>query len=159
MPVMNTDLKSQITSTSSSNTERIAAQIGKNLHGGEVIELVSDLGGGKTVFVKGLASGAGSKDDVTSPTFTISKIYNCSKFAIHHFDFYRLSDPGVVALELKEVMQDPKIVVAIEWANIVDNVLPADRLRVEIAQTGNDSRILKICYPANLSYLIKGVNA
>lgn len=154
---MNTDLNLPIKSTSSNNTERIAKLIGKNLRGGEVIEIVSDLGGGKTVFVKGLASGTSSDDEVTSPTFTISKVYKCSKFNIYHFDFYRLNDAGIVALELKEVMQDSKNVVAIEWANIVKNVLPPKRLRVKIDQTGNNSRLLNISYPSELAYLLSGV--
>ena len=154
---MSTDLKYQIKSTSSNNTEKIAARIGKNLRGKEVVELASDLGGGKTVFAKGLACGAGSKDDVTSPTFTISKVYNCPKFTIHHFDFYRLNDAGIVALELQEVLGDPKVVTVIEWAGIVENVLPANRMRVEIEQTSDESRKITFKVPKTLDYLLKSL--
>ena len=63
-----------ITSTSIEDTERIAALLGSNLRGGELIELASDLGGGKTTFTRGLVRGGGSDDSVASPTFTISRV-------------------------------------------------------------------------------------
>jgi len=80
----------RITSESPEATEQLAEAIGRRLTGGEVIELVSDLGGGKTTFVRGLARGLGSADVVSSPTFTVSKVYKADKLELHHFDFYRL---------------------------------------------------------------------
>lgn len=157
MQDMSIDLTWQIKSISSDSTEAAAAQIGKNLVGGEVIELTSDLGGGKTVFVRGLARGAGSHDEPASPTFTISKVYSCSKFAIQHFDFYRLNDPGIVKLELKEIIGDPLFVTVIEWASIVTDVLPAKRLRIKIDNMGDDNRLLTIVSPPELSYLMEGI--
>jgi tRNA threonylcarbamoyladenosine biosynthesis protein TsaE len=154
---MNTGLTFQTNSTSSDFTEKLAAKIGKNLKGGEVVELISDLGGGKTVFAKGLATGAGSQDLVSSPTFTISKVYKCPKFEIHHFDFYRLSDPGVVKLELKEVIHDKKIVTVVEWANIVGKVLPQKHIKVDIKSSDENSRKIKITVPKSYSYLLEGV--
>ena len=65
----------KLSSNNAEQTELIAVAIGKRLRGGEMIELVSDLGGGKTTFTRGLARGAGSSDVVSSPTFTISKVY------------------------------------------------------------------------------------
>jgi tRNA threonylcarbamoyladenosine biosynthesis protein TsaE len=53
-------------------TVALGQKIGQQLQGGEVIELISDLGGGKTQLVRGLAAGMGSTDQVQSPTFTIS---------------------------------------------------------------------------------------
>lgn len=144
-------------STSSNNTEQIAEQIGRRLKGNETIVLSSDLGGGKTVFAKGLAKGAGSKDMVSSPTFTISKIYNCPNFKIQHFDFYRLDDPGIVSLELTEAIDDNKSVVVIEWVDIVKNVLPATYLHVIINQLGEARRQIKLNYPRKLNYLIKDI--
>jgi tRNA threonylcarbamoyladenosine biosynthesis protein TsaE len=155
---MSIGLNCQINSTSSKNTEKIAYQIGKNLHGGEVIELISDLGGGKTVFAKGLAQGAGSQDTVSSPTFTISKLYHSPHFDIHHFDFYRLSDPGIVSLELQEAIDDPKAVVIIEWADIVTGVLPAKRLTVKLTCTDENQRNIEIIGQQEMSYLLKGVD-
>lgn len=132
-------------------------RLGKALRGGEVIELVSDLGGGKTTFVRGLARGAGSKDKVGSPTFTISKVYNAPHFDIHHFDFYRLPDPGLVANELAEVLGDEHIVTVIEWADVVSHVLPNNRIHIEIKQTPDGARELKFHASQTLTYLLEAV--
>jgi tRNA threonylcarbamoyladenosine biosynthesis protein TsaE len=146
-----------IKSINSTNTEQIAEQIGKNLKGGELIELISDLGGGKTMFVKGLAKGAASDDLVSSPTFTISKLYKCPYFDIRHFDFYRLVDPGIVSLELEEFIDDKKVVTIIEWADIVRGVLPEDRLKINIEIIGDYERMLHISYPEKFNYLLEGL--
>lgn len=157
MPVMSTDLKLLIKSFSSKNTEKIAEQIGINLVGGEVIVLESDLGGGKTVFVRGLARGAGSKEKVASPTFTISKVYKCKKFNLYHFDFYRLKDPGIIAIELKELISDKHNVVVIEWADIIKNILPKQALEIIIKNQDANNRDIIISYVINMGYLIKGI--
>jgi tRNA threonylcarbamoyladenosine biosynthesis protein TsaE len=124
------------------------------MRGGEVIELVSDLGGGKTAFVRGLASGMGSKDTVRSPSFTLSNQYRANRLTLYHFDFYRLKEPGIMKDELAEVLDDPQAVVAIEWADIVEDVLPAKKLTVRIKALDEQSRQLTFNYPDNLSYLV-----
>src|SRR5690606_30129333 len=125
---MSTAMTWEMQSTNLNDTWRLGEAVGRNLKGGEVVELISDLGGGKTAFVRGLAKGAGSKDDVASPTFTISRIYSGPKFDIHHYDFYRLSEPGVVRQELEESLADGQVVIAVEWAETVRDVLPENRL-------------------------------
>jgi tRNA threonylcarbamoyladenosine biosynthesis protein TsaE len=87
-------------------TVAFGERIGARLRGGEVIDLSSDLGGGKTTMMRGIARGAGSKDHVASPTFTISKEYDAGKLRIIHFDFYRLTEPGSMAMELADVVGD-----------------------------------------------------
>jgi len=154
MGYMSTDLTWQTVSTDLSGTMRLAEQVGRRLKGGEVIELVSDLGGGKTTFVRGLAKGMGSYDKVASPSFTISREYKAGNKTMYHFDFYRLQDPGLVANELAEVAADPQAVVVVEWADIVESVLPAQHLTVRIKSTGEDSREFSFTYPPVLSYLI-----
>lgn len=126
------------------------------MRGGEVLVLVSDLGGGKTAFVRGLTRGMGSQDHVASPTFTIMREYHspAGKPTLYHFDFYRLQEAGVVAAELEEFVHDPSAVVAIEWGAIVADVLPSERLEVHIERTGDTTRLLKLIYPESLSYLI-----
>ncbi|MEI6237743.1 MAG: tRNA (adenosine(37)-N6)-threonylcarbamoyltransferase complex ATPase subunit type 1 TsaE, partial [Candidatus Saccharibacteria bacterium] len=141
----------------SNNTEQIAELIGNNLIGGEIVVLASDLGGGKTVFAKGLARGAGSQDQVSSPTFTISKVYKCESFDLHHFDFYRLNDPGIIALELKEVIGDTQNVIVIEWADIIKNILPKHRMEVIIENEGGDKRGIILNYPAKIEYLVEAI--
>lgn len=119
-----------------------------------MIELSSDLGGGKTTFTRGLARGIGSKDHVSSPTFTISKVYQGDKLTIHHFDFYRLSEAGLITHELADVLGDPNIVIVVEWANIVEHVLPEKRLSIHIKTTSDDERKLTYNYPNQLEYLV-----
>ena len=114
--------------------------MGKRLQGGEVIELVSDLGGGKTTFVRGLARGIGSQDQVSSPTFTINNIYAGTTLKLYHFDFYRLFEPGIMREELAEILHEPEAITVVEWGGMVHDVLPADKLTITITATGETSR-------------------
>lgn len=122
-----------------------------------MIELVSDLGGGKTTFVRGLARGLRSADRVASPTFTISKVYQAADKQLHHFDFYRLHEAGIIADELAEVVDDPQNITVVEWGDIVQNVLPAKRLTITIHRTGDDSRDIMVHYPDALHYLVEAM--
>jgi tRNA threonylcarbamoyladenosine biosynthesis protein TsaE len=136
-------------------TEQLAEKIGGSLRGGEVIELVSDLGGGKTTFVRGLVRGLGSEDKVASPTFTISKLYRTAQLEVHHFDFYRLHEAGIIADELAEVACDPDVVTVVEWAEVVKHVLPEGRLTITITQTPEGNRDIVFEAPAALDYLVE----
>lgn len=147
----------QAKTENSQATEDLAARLGQRLRGGEVIELVSDLGGGKTTFTRGLAKGFGSDDHVASPTFTVSKVYKAGKKEFHHFDFYRLAEPGIMAHELQDLVGDPEIVVVVEWGEAVQHVLPADRLAVRLERSGEDSREITFDAPENLAYLLEGL--
>jgi tRNA threonylcarbamoyladenosine biosynthesis protein TsaE len=151
---MSTALTWQTESTSLEATGKLAANLGSKLRGGEVIELVSDLGGGKTTFVRSLAKGMGSDDNVSSPTFTLSNEYQAGKLTLHHFDFYRLSEPGIMRDELAEILAEPQAVTVIEWAGIVEDVLPLERLTIRIKATGENSREFSFEYPESLGYLI-----
>jgi tRNA threonylcarbamoyladenosine biosynthesis protein TsaE len=142
---------------SAEQTEQLAAGLGTHLRGGETIELVSDLGGGKTTFTRGLVRGTGSSDHVGSPTFTLSREYTAPTFTLAHFDFYRLHEAGIVADELAEVVGDPKYVAVVEWGDIVHDVLPQERLTIRFARTGEDARTLTFEYPPVLEYLLGGL--
>lgn len=123
--------------------KQLAAQIGRLVSGGEVIELVGDVGSGKTTFTKGLAAGMGVDEDVQSPSFTISRVYDLSDgLRLAHYDFYRLSDAGIMADELSETIHDDKSVTVIEWAGLVGAVLPDDRLTVRFSSPTDDTREL-----------------
>lgn len=156
---MNTEPILQMHTTSSEQTEQLAAAIGAKLRGAEVIELISDLGGGKTTFTRGLVRGAGSVDKVGSPTFTISREYTAPNFTIAHFDFYRLHEAGIVAAELAELVQNKHYVVVVEWGEIVHDVLPAERLSIDISLDRGDenTRHITIRYPAAYAYLVEGL--
>jgi tRNA threonylcarbamoyladenosine biosynthesis protein TsaE len=119
--------------------------LGSCLNGGEIIELIGDVGAGKTTLVKGIAVGLGITDSVQSPSFTINRVYKGrDEISLSHYDFYRLNDAGIMADELMEVINEPKTVTVIEWAESVKDVLPIDRLTIEIIATGDDSRRLNI---------------
>ena len=110
-----------------------------------VIELVGDVGAGKTTFTKGLARGLEITDEITSPTFTISKVYENSRGQkLVHYDFYRLENPGIMVEDLFENLQDPQTVTIIEWADTVSEILPANHLRLEILINDDGSRTLNL---------------
>jgi len=150
---MNTAQIWQTVSTSSEATSRLATALGRKLKGGEVIELISDLGGGKTTFVKGLALGVGSKDVVHSPSFTLANQYKGRSLTLHHLDLYRLNQTGVLGDELTELISEPKSVVVVEWPDLVENLLPADRLSIRIYPVNENTRRLEFEYRENLNYL------
>jgi tRNA threonylcarbamoyladenosine biosynthesis protein TsaE len=145
----------QILSGSPEETEKLAEEIGKKVRGGEVIELISDLGGGKTIFVYGLAKGMGSSAKVASPSFTIENEYKAGELTLCHFDFYRLTDAGIVKIELEEKILDKKMVTVIEWSDIVKDALPSDRLSIKINAKSETTREFIFSCPESLNYLIK----
>ena len=144
-----------ITSNSEQQTEEIAARIGDALCGGEVIELVSDVGGGKTTFVRGLARGIESPDAVASPTFTIARTYESPRYTLQHFDFYRLYDTELIEHELEDCLGETDQIVVVEWADSIQHTLPEKRIRIFIRKTGDTARELKIEAPKKLAYSIE----
>lgn len=122
--------------------KEFGARLGALLQGGEVLELVGDVGAGKTTLTKGIAEGMGVDEDVQSPSFTISRVYDELPSGLHlaHYDFYRLQDAGIMADELHEAAHDPQTVTVIEWADIVAGVLPDDRLTVSLVSPAETSR-------------------
>jgi tRNA threonylcarbamoyladenosine biosynthesis protein TsaE len=148
---------------SSAETEQIGVIIGQQLRGGEVIELKSDVGGGKTTLTKGIVLGAGSQAVVGSPTFTVTKQYPIeaagSLHAIVHADMYRLQDPGIIKHELADIL-DEHTALVIEWAESVDSVLPPERIVVEIIPTQTEhDRSVTIQIPDRYHYIAKGFDA
>lgn len=135
-------------------------QLGKRLAGGEMIELVGDVGAGKTTFVKGLAQGLDIDEDVQSPTFTISRVYPArNNLQLSHYDFYRLSEPGILAGELAEVVADPQMITVVEWGEIVSGVLPDDRLTLAISPTSETERRVTLTARGERSQqLAEGIN-
>lgn len=139
---------------------RIAGILGRELLGGEVIELIGDIGIGKTAFVRGLAAGIKSKDQVQSPSFTISRIYSGrNETQIHHYDFHRLDDPGILKQELAESLSNPKASVVVEWAERIADILPTNRLSIKISASGKNKRKFKFKFDKKYTGLVKGLNS
>ncbi len=126
---MNVNIK---TISSSEDMISFGKELGSNLKGGEVIELIGDVGAGKTTFTKGLAKSLGITDEIQSPTFTISRVYEGTKNNLVHYDFYRLNDAGIMAIEMQDVIDDPNNITVIEWGEPIREVLPKKYITVKI---------------------------
>lgn len=110
-----------------------------------VIELIGDVGVGKTTFVRGLAEGLGVKEKVTSPSFTISKTYALKDGgSLVHYDFYRLNDAGLMMEDLVEKMDDENNIVIIEWADSVEEMLPEEHVTLEFKYDESGNRIVDV---------------
>lgn len=119
--------------------------LGLQLKGGEVIQLIGDVGAGKTTLVKGIAKGLAIDEDVQSPSFTISRMYDARDgLRLLHYDFYRLSDAGIMADELNEAVHDPTSITVIEWADVVEGVLTNGHISIAITAPTDETRQLDI---------------
>jgi hydrolase, P-loop family len=119
-------------------------EIGSNLEGGSVLELIGDVGAGKTTFTKGLALGLGVLETVQSPTFTISRVYEGDNLTLSHYDFYRLNDYGIMKMELAENLSDPQNITVVEWAGELADILPEKHLRLIFESISEDKRLVKV---------------
>ena len=135
--------------------QQFGRRIGTACSGGEVIELIGDIGAGKTTLTKGIAAGMGVVDDVQSPTFTLSRTYETPKGGVlAHYDFYRLNDPGILSAELADATRSPSTTVVIEWADVVSHVLPEDRLSVMLVASAEESRQVRLVAGGTRSRLL-----
>ncbi|MBR3329463.1 tRNA (adenosine(37)-N6)-threonylcarbamoyltransferase complex ATPase subunit type 1 TsaE [Candidatus Saccharibacteria bacterium] len=108
-----------------------------------IIELVGDVGAGKTTFVRGLAKGLGIKEPITSPSFTISKTYALPTGGnLIHYDFYRLSDPGIMLDDLNENLKNPENLIVVEWGESISKILPKNHLKIKIAYDETGGRAI-----------------
>lgn len=126
---------------SDADMRMLGRQLGRLFQGGEVVELIGDVGAGKTTLTKGIAEGLEIREPIQSPTFTISRIYDTPNgMELRHYDFYRLNEAGVMADELAEATGQPHAITVVEWGDVVADVLPRDRLGVRIQVQADDSR-------------------
>ena len=113
-------------------TYNVGKKLGEYAIPGQVFTLTGDLGVGKTVFTQGLASGLGIEEPVNSPTFTIVQVYEEGRLPFYHFDVYRIGDVE----EMEEVGFEDYImgdgVSLIEWANLIEEILPEKRTEILI---------------------------
>ena len=114
--------------------------IAKTLKAPTVLELLGDVGAGKTTFTRGLAQGLGVEEDLSSPSFTISKCYQGEKYRLVHYDFYRLADPGIMSEDLAESVNDSNTITIVEWGESIQDVLPEVRRRFKISYIDENTR-------------------
>ena len=123
--------------------KQLGEAIGRSVSGGEVLELVGDIGAGKTTLTKGIAQALGVNEPVQSPTFTISRVYDSPKgLRLVHYDFYRLGEAGIMGDEIREAADDDSVII-VEWAGAVDDDLPKDRLLVKITTISEEERLVE----------------
>lgn len=126
------------TALNESDTIALAENIESEHFPGMVICLNGELGSGKTVFTKAFANALGITDDVTSPTFNIIKEYPNGELPLYHMDVYRI-EKKVEELGLDEYFDGDGVTI-IEWADMIEEYLPKERLDITIKVTGEDTR-------------------
>ena len=141
--------------------EKLAKEIfkNKNLKSAVVIGLRGELGTGKTTFLQGFVKGLGIKEKILSPTFVIYKKFQIppltteqanSRFQdFYHFDCYRIQNPKeILSLGFKEIISNPKNIIAIEWAEKIRKILSRDIIMLKFEFIGDKKRkITLIVYP------------
>ncbi len=119
-------------SHSADETEALGRQLASQAAPGQVFTLIGDLGVGKTVFTQGFAAGLGIDEPICSPTFTIVQVYDSGRLPFYHFDVYRIGDVE----EMDEIGYEDYVygegVSLIEWANLIEEILPDCYTRVLI---------------------------
>ena len=121
-----------IETKSAKETYKLGVELGKKAQRGQEFTMVGDLGVGKTVFTQGLAEGLGITEPISSPTFTIVQEYDEGRLPVYHFDVYRIGDIS----EMDEIGFEDYVygegVSLIEWANLIEEILPEKRVDIVI---------------------------
>ena len=136
-------MRIELTTGTADRTRDLGAALATLLQPRDTVLLTGDLGAGKTTLVQGVGRGLGVEDHVASPTFTLVKEY-AGRLDVAHVDVYRLERvQDVVDLGLDE-LGGPDRVLLVEWGDAVQDLLPEDRLRVELTTdpAGEDRRVV-----------------
>jgi len=136
----------ELISRSVAETHAFAKKLAENAQAGEIYALSGDLGTGKTVFAKGFAKGLGITQDVTSPTFSIVNEYE-GRLPLYHFDVYRIVDVSEMEETGYEDYFYGKGVCLVEWAEMIDELMPPETIRVQITKDlsqGEDFRRITV---------------
>ncbi len=123
---------------SEQETFELGFKFAKELKPGNSISLEGDLGTGKTAFTKGIASGLGVKEHITSPTFTLVNTYY-GEITLHHFDVYRVNDPDELLAIGWEEYFSPDTITVIEWGDLVSEILPEKIIRIRFSRLDGSS--------------------
>lgn len=133
----------EIETETADRTRELGQALASLLQPRDTIVLTGDLGAGKTTLVQGIGRGLGVEDHVASPTFTLVREYS-GRLDVAHVDVYRLERvQDVVDLALDE-LGGPERVLLVEWGDAVSDLLPEDRLRVELTTARSDSETRRI---------------
>lgn len=134
----------KVISKSEQDTIELAQNFESEKFPNMVICLQGDLGSGKTIFTKGFAASLGIDEAVTSPTFNVIKEYTTGEMDLYHMDVYRL-DGKVDDLGIEEYYEKNGVTI-IEWADMIQDYLPEERLEIKfkISESEEDTRTIII---------------
>jgi tRNA threonylcarbamoyladenosine biosynthesis protein TsaE len=129
--------------SSPADTFELGRRLGAVLREGDFVALLGELGAGKTLFVRGVAEGAGA-EPATSPSFALANLYRGGKVTLQHLDLYRLSGAAeLFALGFDDMIAAP-VATLCEWADHAGSSLPSDRLEISFAVTGPEERSARV---------------
>lgn len=130
----------RVTTRDESETIHIAQNLESEKFENMIICLEGDLGSGKTIFTKGFAQALGIEENITSPTFNIIKEYLNGEMPLYHMDVYRL-DGKVDGIGLEDYFTKGGVVI-IEWADMIRDYLPEERLDIKFKIVDEETRTL-----------------
>ena len=129
----------KIKTNNAKETQQLGRLIGESLVGGEIIAMTGDLGAGKTTMTKSIAKGLNIDEHITSPTFTIVNEYD-GRLKLFHFDVYRIGDiEEMYDIGYEEYFYSGGVCI-IEWANLIEEILPEDTINIEIYTLDENKR-------------------
>lgn len=133
-------------SHSEAETEAFAAKLAARFPRGKILTLYGDLGAGKTVFARGFARGLGITEPISSPTYTIIQEYPLPDYGwFYHLDLYRINNSeSALMFGVDEFLSDPESVVLMEWPERIQDILPANTIKINIRHLTDTERELVV---------------
>ncbi|MFH1888780.1 MAG: tRNA (adenosine(37)-N6)-threonylcarbamoyltransferase complex ATPase subunit type 1 TsaE [Candidatus Omnitrophota bacterium] len=150
----------KVRSGSVKDTLKIGRAIAKNLSKGDIICLFGELGSGKTVLSKGIASALGVKrSDVISPSFVLIRQYSAARIPLYHFDLYRLDRiDDIIALGYEEYFYDDGVTI-VEWADRLKYLLPGEYLKIKLQIKSDSKRLFEfMAFGKHYKELLRKIN-
>ncbi len=139
-------------------TEAVGAALAGALRPGMVIFLAGPLGAGKTALTRGLLRALGHQGAVKSPTYTLVESYRAGGLQVHHFDLYRLADPGELEFLGLDSYFDGDAVCLLEWPERGAGLLPAADAQFSLAYEGTGRRLTVTGSADFLDFLLKSIS-
>jgi len=137
-----------LTTNNLTQTQELAKNLAPTFSPGTILTLYGNLGAGKTTFVQGLAKGLGIEKRIISPTFVIVRAYEIKGKAVkkfYHIDLYRVESKNELEnLGIPEILDDKEVIVAIEWAEKLEDLLPKKRVEIYLEDIGEDKREISV---------------
>mgnify|MGYP004631495255 FL=1 len=139
-------IKRELIIKNENETREFGLKLAEELRAGDVLALIGDLGTGKTALTGYIAQGLGISDNIVSPTFTIVREYTDGRLPLYHFDVYRLADSEeMFDIGAEEYFYEKGGVCVIEWADIVEDILPADTKYIYIEYGASEGERIYKC--------------